>query len=104
MNMLATTDPVSLIQVGSSLGFAGLAWYLIVVRDPKMAKENAEERERMFDRITALESQHRDERNEWSQMMNTVSERSAKTAQDGHKAASELVSQLAQLREQVVAK
>jgi len=60
----------------ASLGFAGFAWYMLAVRDPRRDKE------------------HREERDQWRDSMDKISERSSDTAEKGHAAALELTIQL----------
>lgn len=47
------------LEVASSLGFAGMAWFLIVFALPRMLKEEREARERSSDQFAAtLRSEH----------------------------------------------
>lgn len=102
-------DPVSLLQVGSSLGFAGLVWYLLAVRDPKaaevrtkerkeVAEAQAKEREIIMQRFATMDAQHREERKEWAATMDRISERSSEAAKAGHTVALQLSKDLEGLK------
>jgi len=73
---LPPADVASWLQGLSSLGFAGFAWYLISIRDPRRDKE------------------HKEERKEWVTQLDRINERSFQNAESGHKAAQELAIQL----------
>lgn len=87
----------SWLQGVSSLGFAGLTWFLLAVRDPKRDKEHREEREGFLESHGKLMIEHRTERDQWRETMNDMNDRSREASAAGHKAASELTTELQRL-------
>ena len=83
-------DAVSILQVGSSLGFAGLVWYLLAVRDPKLESTRQGERSAMLKSLESIHTTNREERKEWSDTINKISERSHETAKAGLQELAEL--------------
>lgn len=94
---LTDVSAASWLQGVSSLGFAGLTWFLLAVRDPKRDKEHREERESFIASNGALMQEHRTERDQWRETMDAMNDRSREAAADGHKAASELTAELRRL-------
>lgn len=97
----ADVAATSWLQSVSSLGFAGLVWFLLGVREPRREKELAKEREVTAAMLNEIMSDHREERDGWRDTMNMQGERSRKASEDGHKVAAEFAKGAAELAGEV---